>query len=223
MNSNSTELIKVLDSLQEFVGAGLTEKLSDIEANISNLDLNNVDQFLILHRASRDALTRAGKLKLIASQIDVSIHALGILLCLPHILEAGEKVQYVSLGAGNTGKAFDLETNFRVAEFKFISWKGGPESIRQNSIFKDFFMLAEYPTEKRRYLYVLGTKYPLKFFNSGRALSSVLSRGDKVKKKFEVIHGSGFRTVREYYDLRKSAVHVVDVLPFVPELIGEFQ
>ena len=69
----------------------------------------------------------------------------------------------MSLGAGNTGRSFDQETDRRVAAFKFIRWQGGPESIRQNSVFKDFFLLAEHDTVKRRYLYVLGNHYPLKF------------------------------------------------------------
>lgn len=73
---------------------------------------------------------------LVRKKVNVVIHALGILLCLPHILEADGTVQYVSLGAGNTGRQFDLETDRRVAEFKFIQWQGGPESIRQNSLFK---------------------------------------------------------------------------------------
>lgn len=83
-------------------------------------------------------------------------------LCLPHILEPGELVEYASLGAGNTGRQFDLETNFCVAEFKFINWRGGPESIRQNSIFKDYFLLAEAPTPKRKYLYLLGSGFVLR-------------------------------------------------------------
>jgi hypothetical protein len=43
-----------------------------------------------------------------------------------------------------TGRSFDLETSYRVAvaEFKFIRWQGGPESIRQNQLFKDFYLLA---------------------------------------------------------------------------------
>jgi len=60
-------------------------------------------------------LGAAGLIKQLAGQINVVIHALGILLCLPHILRPGEVIEYVSLGAGNTGRAFDLETNLRVA------------------------------------------------------------------------------------------------------------
>jgi hypothetical protein len=77
--------------------------------------------------------------------VNVAIHALGILLALPEILEVlevGEVVEELSLGAGNTGRAFDLVTNVRVAEFKFIKWRGGAEAIRQNGLFVDVFHLA---------------------------------------------------------------------------------
>src|SRR5208283_3156081 len=126
--------------------------------------------------AKADVLGAAGQIKQLAGQINVVIHALGILLCLPHILRAGEVIEYVSLGAGNTNRNFDLETNQRIAEFKFIRWQGGPEVIRQNALFKDFYEMAEHATEKQRLLYVLGTQHPEKFFNGGRAISSVLGR-----------------------------------------------
>jgi hypothetical protein len=35
---------------------------------------------------------------------------------------------FPKIGAGYTGREFDLETNYRVAEFKFIHWRGGPEA-----------------------------------------------------------------------------------------------
>jgi hypothetical protein len=68
-------------------------------------------------------LGAAGLIKQLAGQINVVIHALGILLC--HILRPGEVIDYVSLGAGNSGRAFGLETNQRIAEFKFVHWQGG--------------------------------------------------------------------------------------------------
>ncbi|WP_246571886.1 hypothetical protein [Bradyrhizobium liaoningense] len=87
----------------------------------------------------KQALAAAASLKRVAVQVNTAIYALGIMLCVPHILEDGEIVEYVSLGAGNTGRPFDLETNLRVAEFKFIHWQGTADTIRQNSVFKDFF------------------------------------------------------------------------------------
>jgi hypothetical protein len=115
---------------------------------------------------------RAALLKRVAGQINVVIHALGILLCLPYILELGEEIHYVSLGAGNTGRDFDLETNRRIAEFKFIHWQGGPETIRQNALFKDFYQMAEHATDKQRFLYVLGTGHVDKFFHGGVRLTA---------------------------------------------------
>ncbi len=174
--------------------------------------------FLINARASNDVLSAAAEMKRLSGQINVVIHALGILLCLPHILEDGEKVEYVSLGAGNTGRAFDLETSYRVAEFKFIKWRGGPESIRQNGIFKDFFLLANSASQKRKYLYLLGTDHPLKFFNGGRALSSVLSKDNKIRELFYARHGHQFAKVRDYYQQHKHVVLVEDITPWLPEL-----
>jgi hypothetical protein len=121
----------------------------------------------------------------------------------------------VSLGAGNTGRHFDLETNLRIAEYKFIDWQGGPESIRQSGIFKDFFELAEYETTKRKCLYVVGTEYPLKFFNGGRALSSVLSRNPNILSRIKAKYGESVTKVCDYYELKKDDVHICDVRPHI--------
>ena len=169
--------------------------------------------------AEAQALTAASVIKRLAGQVNVAVHALGVLLCLPHLLEPSEVIAYVSLGAGNTGRAFDLETNRRVAEFKFIGWRGGSESIRQNALFKDFFFLAEYEGRKSRFLYVLGTEYPLKFLNGGRALSSVLSRNDRLKQLFEEKYGHRYATVGEYYTARKTRVVIQDVSRWVSDLL----
>jgi hypothetical protein len=63
-------------------------------------------------------LNAAGSVKRLAVQIHVIIHALGILLCLPHILKPDERIEYVSLGAGNTGKAFDVVAG----GFRLLGW-----------------------------------------------------------------------------------------------------
>jgi hypothetical protein len=124
------------------------------------------------------------------------------------------------LGAGNTGRAFDLETTLRVAEFKFIHWQGGAESIRQNSLFKDFYEMAEHETHKERYLYVLGTEHAVRFLSGGRALSSVLSRNETLRKNFTDKFGDRYRTVRDYYLDRKGRVVIQNISPFVPELVA---
>lgn len=141
-------------------------------------------------------------------------------MCIPHILRSGEIIEYVSLGAGNTGREFDLETNQRIAEFKFIRWRGGPESIRKNSLFKDFYQMAEHDIQKEKYLYVVGTEHGERFFNGRRAISSVLSHHVKLRNDFKERFGDHYRTVRYYYLPRKGLVVIQDVLAFVPELVA---
>ena len=207
--------------LERFTGMDLTVTLGRIEGAVRGLSVEDCGAFLESEGVDRGALAAAAELKRLAGQINVTIHALGILLCLPHILEAGETVQYVSLGAGNTGRQFDLETNRRIAEFKFIRWRGGAETIRQNSIFKDFYLLAEHPTSKRKYLYVLGTQHVWKFLRGGRALTSVLSRNNKLRDLFFERFGKQFQTVGEYYGVHHRLVEIEDVSPWLSALVEE--
>jgi hypothetical protein len=127
-----------------------------------------------------------------------------------HPLAAGRPAQ--------TGRKFDLETTSRVAEFKFIRWRGGAEAIRQNSVFKDYFFLADHETHKRKYLYLFGTSHALKFLRGGRSLQSVLSRNTTVRDLFFDKYGDRFQTVREYYDTYENFVQLVDLSGWVLEL-----
>ncbi len=204
--------------LRDFSGHELSAKLKQVEGAIAGMTLTRYPAFLLNTGADRKVLAAAADLKKLAGQINVLIHALGILLCLPRILEKGETVQYVSLGAGNTGRKFDLETDRRIAEFKFIQWRGGAESIRQNSVFKDYFELARCTNGKQRYLYLLGTEHPLRFLNSRRALDSVLSRNVKLKATFRDLFGDRYRTVGEYYRAHSREVKIVDVAGWLSEL-----
>ena len=209
-----------LELLQTFRGTDLTQTIYQIEKSLRGASADRCAAVLTTSGAKPEVLGAAGLIKQLAGQINVVIHALGILLCLPHILRPGEIIDYVSLGAGNTGRAFDLETNQRIAEFKFIRWRGGPESIRQNSLFKDFYEMAEYETPKEKYLYMLGKEHGEKFFNGGRALSSVLSGNEALGRKFNDKFDDRYRCVRDYYVPRKELVVIQDVSTFVPELVA---
>ena len=206
---------KALHALEAFQGDSLTESLSDIERRIIGSGIEDVEGFCAARGINETFMDSAIAVKRVAGQINVIIHAAGILRSLPALLEPGEKIESVSLGAGNTGRQFDLETNMRVAEYKFIDWQGGPESIRQNGIFKDFFELAEYETHKKKYLYVVGTEYPLKFFNGGRALTSVLSRHPNIFARIREKYGSSITRVCDYYEMKKIEVIVCDVTPYI--------
>ena len=129
--TSAATIASAIEELQQFAGPDLGRTISSIEETARGVRPENCEELLRQVGASNSVLGAAALVKSIAGQINVTIHTLGILRCLPSILEDGEVIEYVSLGAGNTGREFDLETNFRIAEFKFIRWQGGAEVIRQ--------------------------------------------------------------------------------------------
>ena len=211
------DLAKAISVLDSFSGQSLTRTLSEMELTIQGSGPGTCAELQHEHHVGRDSLAAAGLVKRRAGQIDVIIHALGILQCLPEMLQPDELVESVFLGAGNTGKRFDLETNRRVAEFKFIAWRGGSEAIRQNSLFKDFYGLAEHDSPKSKHLYVLGTEHPLRFPNGQRAINSVLSRNAKILAEFRARYPE-YQVVRDYYLPRRDLVAIEDVTSMLPGL-----
>ncbi len=212
-------MIQALQAVEAFIGSDLTARIADLEWAVKGCDSTQCGINSVKGGVTSDLLTAAYAVKRAAGQVNVLIHAVGGLLLLPQIMEPGEKIEYVSLGAGNSGRAFDLETDRRVAEFKFIHWRGGADTIRQNSLFKDFYLLAEHSTLKRKELYVLDTKYPLKFLRAGRALRSVLSKNVTLWEKFQAKYGDTYATVGDYYAARQHDVALRDAAPLVPELL----
>jgi hypothetical protein len=210
-----------LAAYRHFVGRDLTAVLAAIEGKACGATATTCPEVLASAGVSIGALESAALLKRMVGEINVAIHALGVLLCLPHILKPGETVEYLSLGAGNTGRSFDLETDRRVAEFKFIHWRGGAEAIRQNGLFKDFLLLAEHETEKSRHLYVLGLDHPMRFLQGRRSLRSVLGHHVKLERQFFAKYGDQYNTVRDYYLKHRSRVAIEDVSPWLPALIDE--
>ncbi len=211
-----SELDEVYAQVQAFKQDSLGNRIASIEGKLHGADSIGCQAFYSKEGIGPELLRAAFSLKRASSQIDEVVHAVGILILLPHILRDGEVIESLSLAAGNTGKPFDLETNQRLAEFKFIDWKGGPESIRQNQLFKDFYLLAESSTPKERYLYVLGTDHPVNFLTGGRALGSVMSRNNKLWKEFQRKYEGRFSTVCDYYGYRQGQVKIVDLGTVLP-------
>lgn len=206
--------------IQNFQGLSLTKSISDIEKEIVGFSQCESKEFCDRRKIDHSFLESALSVKKLASEINIIIHAAGILRSLPEILEPGEVIESLSLGAGNTGRRFDLETNFRIAEFKFIDWRGGPESIRQNGIFKDFYELAEEDTDKSKYLYLIGDTVALKFFQGRRALTSVLNRRAHILQAIRDKYGPNVLTVRDYYSIKRNAVRIVDISSYIGRTVS---
>jgi hypothetical protein len=189
-----------LQRLSEFASAReLSARIADLEHDLSRTTLEDAQLVLATQGIDSDLMQAALDVKKMSGQINVVVHAVGILVSLPYILNPAERIESLSLGAGNTGRLHDLETNQRIAEFKFIKWKGGAESIRQNGVFVDLFNLASTSTDRKKYLYVVGKEHPMRFLNGGRSLSSVLSKNASVAERFDEAHGDTFTVVRDYW------------------------
>jgi len=211
------DLASAVERVQDFVKGSFKQQVTTIERRITNQSSEKILPLTNEFGVDLSLLLGALTIKQVFGQINEIIHAVGILLLLPYILSTDEVIESVSLAAGNTGKAFDLETNLRIAEFKFIHWKGGAEAIRQNSLFKDFYYLAEKDTHKQRCLYVLGTNHPLRFLNGQRSLKSVMSKDLELLKDFQLKYGERFIHVSEYFHhWPPDRVQIVDVIAFIP-------
>jgi hypothetical protein len=211
MTAQPSDLLQAVHAVGAFAKAGLTHRVGELEQSFDGCSNQDVHHRLAGSEVTHDLLRSAQLLKQVAGEINVVIHAIGILLALPHILVPGETVQSLSLGAGNTGKAFDLETSHRVAEFKFIQWRLKSNVIRQNGLFKDFYLLAEHQTAKRKCVYVTDATQPLKFLKGKRALKSVMSRNTGLWEDFRARYGSQFTKVREYYATKADEVAVIAI------------
>jgi hypothetical protein len=202
------------------VGSGLRDRISKLEQALPGKDRDQAAELLAADGIGSDSLLAALTIKAMAGQINVVVHTLGILVSLPYILKPGEVIESLSLGAGNTGRTHDLETDLRVAEFKFINWRGGAEAIRQNTLFVDLFNLANSSTSKQREMYVVGKEQPLRFLNNNRSIRSVLSKHSSAQARFDQRHSGQFTTVHQYWVTIMHSVDLIDLKDCVPAFGG---
>lgn len=210
--TNNSDLYTAIDTFIDFTNnQSLTKTISRLEEDLKGANRISLELVVLQENIDKNMLEAILLVKKSISQINVFIHAIGIINSLNYILEEDEVIEYLSLGAGNTGRQFDVETNKRIAEFKFINWSGKSNTIRQNSTFKDFFELVEYETEKKRFLYILDKAKVLNFLNGNRALSSVLSKNEATRKHFYNLYNSKYITTAQYYNDKKHLVEIVDL------------
>lgn len=217
-NVDLSDALRLLQPLGS--GIDLTQRIASLERSVPGRTGATVRDHLDDEAVTAEVLAAALAVKAVAGQINVIVHMVGILISLPYILRPGEVVEGLSLGAGNTGRSHDLETDQQVAEFKFIEWRGGAESIRQNNLFIDVFNLASVDTTKRRVMYVVGKEHPLRFLRNRRAISSVLSKNSAVQARFQALHGDRLATVSDYYATVEQQVELVDLRDLVPAFRG---
>jgi hypothetical protein len=214
--------IRSLEAFLTFRGESsrLRQRIAEVERSVRGLTASEALIAASQWGVDQPLLEGARLAKILAAQVDVVLHAAGILHALPHVLEPGEIVESVSLGAGNTGRAHDLETDRRIAEFKFINWAGGAETVRQDTLLIDVFNLATAETSKRRVMYVTGGDIPLHWLaRSRRATRECLARNRRIPARFDERYGAdAFHYVCDYWAAVENTVEIVDLTPLVPGL-----
>lgn len=203
-----------------FVGGNLTEQIKGLEQRsrgkhaailIPEWEAQGVELPLL-----RSLMT----IKKASGQIDTALHAATILAVLPHVMEEDETVLSLSLGAGNSGRSFDVETSHRVAEFTLIAWRGGAETIRQNRLFWSFYRLVRHDSPLLKELYLLDGQAPRRFLTGGRAISSIFKRNQDLGADFDRQYGAEYRTVGEFYHDHEHIVKLVDLSEWLPGANG---
>ena len=109
----------------------------------------------------------------------------------------------------------DEPTHCRIA-FKFITWQGGPESIRQNALFVDLDDLAEAETDKLRQLYVTDVVQPLQFLRGGRSMRSTCRSMGLWPRSSTPVTEIATRFRVDYWNNVKDRVEIVDISKLVP-------
>jgi hypothetical protein len=218
MTHPADELESAVDAIRVLgTGQDLSRWIARIERRLSEKSRRQASSILDGEGVTDDLLDGALVIKALAGQIDVIVHAVGILRSLPHILEPGERIETLSLGAGSSASDHDLVTDRRIAEFKFTRWRGR-DAARQSNLFVDLFNLVVADTTKRRYLYVVGMGAPLRFLEGRRSMRSVLSKHAFVASRFRDLSGDAYLTVGDYYASISDRVEIVDLVELIPGL-----
>jgi len=214
-------VVDALSRVAQFQGENLAVVVARLEHSLAGLDSQGLGSLLVQELVTLELLHAAVLVKRAAAQIDGVVHTAGMLLCLPELLEGGEQIEAVSLAAGNTGKSFDLVTSRRIAEFTFIDWKGGSESIRKQKLFKDFYQLAEAGTTKRRYLYFLGDEHAPNVFRSRSSCKGMLRKFAILRDAF-LQHYEPTLSVRDYHHAKKDLVMLQNLERAAPKAARAF-
>lgn len=216
MNENNNLATSIGKLIENFNSNELKHNVRLWKESLLNKTKDDLFEILNSNNTSKDLLQTAISVKPLIGQINIIIHALGIMHSLPYILESDETIESVSLGADSSSGEFDLETNLRVAEFKFIDWKG-KDSMRLQNTFKDYYQLAIAPTDKIKYLYLTDATLFLTFLNGNRKVGKILRSYSKVSENMSSLYKE--MAMREFCS-HVGSVEIVSLSKKYPDIFN---
>ena len=199
------DLIEAMNIVKTFKNKSVKETLKDLERLEKTISFSNFENIFFAAKIIKDA----------SSQIDEIVHASGIMIAKEVWLNENEEVQYLSLGAGNHKERFDMETNLRIAEFKFGKWNdNSANGIRRRGYFSNYINLLTANDQRNKYFIVEDKKSFLKFVSGKATWRNVLSKtptGFKKLEKFIIQNNKEHLvTVGQIYKEFEEQVTIVD-------------
>src|SRR5437016_1954976 len=88
-------VIDALEAIEGFTNHNLTARMAKLEAAIRNCNGEACRAYGLSVGVTSDLLSAAYVLKRAAGQINVLLHAVGVMLLVPQILQRGEKIESV--------------------------------------------------------------------------------------------------------------------------------
>jgi hypothetical protein len=199
--------------ISRFAGPDLRVTIAEIESTLQGEAWHSSPQ---RHSISPLLPRAAFNLKYAAAQIDNVVHALGILTLLPVVVAPFEVIKELSLSAGTGGKHFDLRTDYRIAEFKFVNWQSKGNSVRHQAVFRDFVKLAESKSRLHKQLFLIDCSRSTRWLLGRTSLESALKKDVQTLNLLRTRYGRHVQTVAHYYCKNRHKVELVDILELEP-------
>lgn len=198
-----------------------TKRLARIEEEAKNADADQLKRLAVDAGIETSLLVAGAVVRKAFGRVSDVIHATGTLLCLPHLLAAGETISNrPSLAAGNDrSRPFDVETDEQVAEFKFSVWRGSADVARQRSLVRGYVRLAADDSGRARRLYVIGPQ-PVRFLTTSRSKMTTWLTSRNDRDQFENVFGPIDGHEVATFVAAHPEVDVVDLVARLPHVVG---
>lgn len=207
-------------ALMSFARGSLTETVADLEQSLEGGDAIEV-RAALEHRGISAATLEAG---LVArdqfGRLNDIVHAAAITAVLPGLLEPGERIEFVSLAAGNSpDRPFDLATDRRIGEFKLSRWDGH-NTARKLHLTKDLVHLAADASGRRAQLFVLDER-PSQFASHSKSLiKNLLRRSPASLDLFTSQFGDPAVSIAQFRSAAGAGVEIIDLRSILGQILA---
>ena len=199
---------------------GLGSRIAALEADLAGANGEGAAAVVAAHGVTPATFSASLLVREELGKLSDLIHATGIALALPHLLEPNEVLRTPSLAAGNDpGRMYDVETNVRAAEFKFARWLNGGNGGREKDLFKDLVLLSQVCATLQPEIYVRGPR-PARFLAGRASARKQLKRSEPVLAVFDAQVSDPEITVADYVATYAARVRVIDLEDAVPSVFA---